>query len=290
MTLYDKNGSKIDNMNNAWLSMSSLNTNGNGSEYFNPGSNQVEIIPGSSVTKHDDGSIYSDNDNNSDWDNLTSPDRYYGAAIMQANGSNFKVGVKTKSGSDAYVWFALDINLATAYKPLQPTAPTKPTVSYHDVTASYWDGPKDFADVNTPFLTGYKADRVVVSNKNIAHDHPDIVETVTYTPDIQKGSVTYIDDNTGKTLKTDNLTGKSNAKSGYTTKASIADYHGKGYKLVSDSINGQEIVHDNNASVDQNYTVHLKHDTKTPAENKHNVTVTRIITYKMSDGSKHQLA
>lgn len=102
--------------------------------------------------------------------------RYYGAALMQLNGSEFKVGTKTKEDQDVYVWLSMDSSLATAYKPLKlQDAPTKPTISYHDVS------------VVTP-------------------QEP----TVT----TQYASVKYIDATTGKVIKVDKLNGASGSKSG----------------------------------------------------------------------------
>ncbi|MCT0195893.1 transposase, partial [Lactiplantibacillus plantarum] len=48
--------------------------------------------------------------------------------------------------------------------------------------------------------------------------------TITYTADKQKGSVSYVDDTTGKTLKTDSISGTTGSKSSYSTSGSIADY------------------------------------------------------------------
>ncbi|MEO5289331.1 mucin-binding protein, partial [Limosilactobacillus allomucosae] len=70
----------------------------------------------------------------------------------------------------------------------------------------------------------------------------------------------YIDDTTGKTLKTKPLSGKTNAKSGYTTAKDIQDYQALGYKLISDDTNGAEIVFDNDDAVNQAYKIHLAHD------------------------------
>ncbi|NHD45681.1 hypothetical protein G9Q30_11785, partial [Lactobacillus fermentum] len=39
--------------------------------------------------------------------------------------------------------------------------------------------------------------------------------TITYTADTQKGSVSYVDDTTGKTLKTDSISGTTGSKSSY---------------------------------------------------------------------------
>ncbi|WP_270368940.1 mucin-binding protein, partial [Limosilactobacillus fermentum] len=58
--------------------------------------------------------------------------------------------------------------------------------------------------------------------------------TITYTADKQKGSVSYVDDTTGKTLKTDSISGTTGSKSSYSTSGSIADYKKQGYELVTD--------------------------------------------------------
>ena len=177
------------------------------------------------------------------------------------------------------------------------------------VTETVWSAPQDFEDVATPAITGYTADKTVVSDKNVAHDHANIATVVTYNPDVQKGSVTYIDQTTGKTLKVDKLDGVTHADSGYTTKASIDTYKNLGYTLVSDTTAGKEIVYDNDDAKDQGYTVTFKHGSVTvtpenPGKPGEEITpggakwpegtdkagltktVSRTITYKMSDGSK----
>ncbi|GAA3631273.1 hypothetical protein GCM10022297_08020 [Lactobacillus hamsteri] len=52
-----------------------------------------------------------------------------------------------------------------------------------EVISDTWEGPKDFITKFSPHISGYTPDRLQVSNKNIGHDHDDIVETVIYTPD-----------------------------------------------------------------------------------------------------------
>ncbi|MDB6251351.1 internalin, partial [Lactobacillus amylovorus] len=94
-------------------------------------------------------------------------------------------------------------------------------------------------------VKGYTTKTTVVSNKNVAHDAKDIDVDVIYTPDAQKATVAYVDKTTGKTLKTDSLTGLTHAKSGYTTADSIKTYQDLGYKLDSDDTKGAEIVFDN---------------------------------------------
>lgn len=248
-TFYDESGNKL-NMTNAWFSMSSLNNSSNGTEYFNPESNQAKVIPGSSVAKHDDGSFYSDNDNSADkagieWDSLTSANRYYGAALMQLNGSEFKVGTKTKEGQDVYAWLNMDSSLATAYKPVKlQDAPTKPTISYHDVS------------VVTP-------------------QEPAVTT--------QYASVKYIDATTGKVLKVDKLNGASGSKSGYKTSLLIKKYKSMGYILESDDTDGQEIIFDNDSTMDQDYVVKLSHRMDKKME-KH--TATRTINLHEPNGVK----
>ena len=180
-----------------------------------------------------------------------------------------------------------------------------------EVVKTEWSANQDFKDVESPQVAGYTADTKTVSNKDIAHDAADIKVVVKYTADAQKAAVTYIDDNTGKSLKVDNLDGVTNAKSGYTTKSAIDTYTSLGYTLVSDDTNGAEVVFDNDDKVDQAFTVHFSHGTITvtpenpgkpgqpinPGKGSANYpddtdvkdltdTVNRTITYVMSDGSK----
>ncbi|WP_283574921.1 mucin-binding protein, partial [Limosilactobacillus ingluviei] len=75
------------------------------------------------------------------------------------------------------------------------------------VLTTAWGGTQSFKDVATPAVKGYTADKQNVSDKNIAHDHADIKEVVTYAPDAQKATVTYIDQTTGKTLTVKTLKG-----------------------------------------------------------------------------------
>ena len=151
------------------------------------------------------------------------------------------------------------------------------------VLSTEWSGNQDFKDVESPVVKGYTPDKTVVSNKNIAHDAQDINVVVTYTADAQKATVAYVDDKTGETLKTTPLSGKTNAKSGYTTAKDIQAYKDLGYVLVSDDTNGAEIVFDKDDDKDQSYTVHFNHDTVTVTpENPGKQTVTYV--YKDKNG------
>ncbi|WP_229771906.1 GbpC/Spa domain-containing protein, partial [Lactobacillus porci] len=240
LTFYDENGKEITlgKDSNVWLDMSSLNNGTTKIEYFDPNGNTTMRIPGSTIKQL--GDDWQAKDNNevhppapAGWDNPNSADRYYGAAIMELEGNSFHIGQKIikynpklTDSRNVYSWFALDSRLATAYKPVEPKAPEKPDIAWHEViyklnhtvkrTIHYvvkggtvqapadrvdqlsftetknlatgdesWSGNQDFKDVTSPVLKDYNVDRPVVSNKNIAHDHADIVETVTYTPATQ---------------------------------------------------------------------------------------------------------
>ena len=100
--------------------------------------------------------------------------------------------------------------------------------------------------------------------------------TITYTADTQKGSVSYVDDTTRKTLKTDSISGTTGSKSSYSTSGNIADYKKHGYELVTDGYPA-DLTFDNNDTTDQNFTVHLKHQNIQSTEAK---TVTETIHYQ----------
>lgn len=139
-----------------------------------------------------------------------------------------------------------------------------------------WDGPKDFKSIDSPHEDGYTPDYRQITNTGIDHDHGPITETVTYKPDQQTATVTYIDDTTGQTLHTDTVDGVSNQDKGYklnghaqnsnyaySTAGTITQYENQGYEKVSDSTNGESIVLDHDDKTNQAYTVHFKHGTVT---------------------------
>ena len=139
----------------------------------------------------------------------------------------------------------------------------------------------NFETVTSPLINGYTADKKEITapvpvdsdfENEKTHNYNYVV---TYSPDNQKIIVNYIDDTTGKTLSTKDLNGKSDEKSDYTTKDSIAEYEKQHYDLVSDDTNGNELLFDHDDDVDQVYNVHLTHhmtpinDTKTINETIH---------------------
>ena len=131
------------------------------------------------------------------------------------------------------------------------------------VLSDTWTQSQNFSDIQTPAIQGYTPDRTSVSDKNIGHDHQDIIEHVVYSPDTQHMTITYIDDTTGETLHTDNPNGVSDQDAKYTTGNTIKQYEEKHYKLVSDSTNGKDLIFDHDDNADQTYEVHFVHGTHT---------------------------
>ena len=116
-----------------------------------------------------------------------------------------------------------------------------------------------FDDAITPVITGYTPDQDKVAGQTANFDTQDREITVTYSPDAQHMTITYIDDTTGKTLHTDNPNGVSDQDAKYTTSDTIKQYEEQHYKLVSDSTKGQDLIFDHDDKADQTYEVHFVH-------------------------------
>ncbi len=84
---------------------------------------------------------------------------------------------------------------------------------------------------------------------------------VVYNYDDQKATINYIDETTGQTITSDNVTGKSSTKIAYSTAAKIKELTDKGYVLVSDGFPA-DATFDNDKNTDQVFDVILKHGEK----------------------------
>ena len=147
----------------------------------------------------------------------------------------------------------------------------------------YPNDPSDATKVTpagVPTVPGYTAHdpegHVLTQGSSYQPSDPTKDTTITYTADNQTGSVSYVDDTTGKTLKTDSISGTTGSKSSYSTSGNIADYKKHGYELVTDGYPA-DLTFDNNDTTDQNFTVHLKHKNIQSTEAK---TVTETIHYQ----------
>ena len=153
------------------------------------------------------------------------------------------------------------------------------------VSSDTWTPSQDFNDIQTPAVQGYTPDKAVVSDKNIDHNHDDIIEHVVYSPDKQHMTITYIDDTTGKTLHTDNPEGVSDQDAKYTTKHTIEQFEDQHYKLISDSTNGKDLIFDHDDNVNQTYEVHFVHGTQ---DVNRQDDVTETVDYKFENGETAQ--
>ncbi|GAD45699.1 hypothetical protein ANG6_0194 [Streptococcus anginosus T5] len=153
-----------------------------------------------------------------------------------------------------------------------------------------------FAAVTSPTITGYTADKsIVAAVEGITGDSDDIEKTVVYTANQEKAQVRYIDDTTGETLETKELTGDYNTTDAYRTTGTIKKYTDKNYELVSDNYPSNGVTYN---TTYQKFEVHLKHGTaesqeskkvsltvryhgagsQTPADNVQTATWTRTVT------------
>ncbi|HEM3561891.1 TPA: hypothetical protein U1B53_002081, partial [Streptococcus suis] len=162
------------------------------------------------------------------------------------------------------------------------------------VTYSDWTSEDSTLDaVTSPTIQGYTPNMDFVPALTVNADTEDQSVVVIYTPDVQKASVTYIDETTGATLEITNLTGETDSAIGYTTADRIAYYESIGYELVSDNY-PTDAVYDKDGNVTQEFQVVLKHIVTpvTPADPTNpkdgstlelTRTVTRTIEYKYID-------
>ena len=140
---------------------------------------------------------------------------------------------------------------------------------------------QQFNEVKSPLIEGYTPDKQAISAIAVKFGDNNIEQTVTYHPDKQRLTVTFIDDNTTQTLKTVEKDGLSDEQAGYSTKQDITDYLTHGYKLVSDDTNGENLIFDHIDNVDQAYTVHLKHGLTNVSRNS---TVNEVVYYVFANG------
>jgi LPXTG-motif cell wall-anchored protein len=177
-----------------------------------------------------------------------------------------------------------DVNETVTYTKVGSLVPSSSDVNFPGASkVVYPNDPSDATKVTpagVPTVPGYTAHdpegHVLTPGSSYQPSDPTKDTTITYTADQQKGSVSYVDDTTGKTLKTDSISGTTGSKSSYSTSGSIADYKKQGYELVTDGYPA-DLTFDNDDTTDQNFTVHLKHQNIQSTEAK---TVTETIHYQ----------
>ena len=126
------------------------------------------------------------------------------------------------------------------------------------ITPSYANDnsdPTKAAETAVPFIVGYTA-----SLASVLPSQPGQDTFVTYIKDDQKATVLYLDETTGQYLAEDHLSGKSGDMISYSTADKVAYYQDRGYALVK--VDFPSTAHyDQDKTLDQVFTVTLKHDT-----------------------------
>ncbi|HJD08364.1 MAG TPA: MucBP domain-containing protein [Candidatus Ligilactobacillus faecavium] len=232
-----------------------------------------------------------------------------GGATFSQDGTvvNYNIYLKHKDDNNPA---GLDLNhtvtetIKYVYSNGKEAAPSKTvTLTFHrdatkdDVTGKVTYGawtPVDgttFPAVDSPAITGYTPSQSVVNAiNNVSEATPDYTSTVTYTPNQEKATVTYIDDTTGKTITVANLTGAYDTTSSYSPAATIKQLEGEGYEVVSDDYPQGGVVFNQDGKV-QTFTIHLKHKTTTETATNNpdhldlSHTITQTIKYQYADGT-----
>ena len=179
---------------------------------------------------------------------------------------------KKEAGSKTVTPDQPEVTDKVTYKPLGKIIPVDEnnTPIPSAPTPQYNNDPQDPTKggvTPTPVIPGYVTDTPNVTPSNPGTDTP-----VVYRKADQKAVITYVDQTTGQTLANDQVGGKSGEAINYSTADKIKYYEDRGYVLVSDEFpTGAHF--DNDASVDQTWTVTLKHgETPVGPNDPHNPT------------------
>ncbi|PST72952.1 hypothetical protein AEH57_07310 [Lactococcus garvieae] len=147
------------------------------------------------------------------------------------------------------------------------------------------NGKTSFDSKKSPVIPGYTASKPASDSVDgLTHDSKDNVQTIIYTSNQEAANVTYIDNTTGKTLSTKDLTGDYGSTDPYRTGDTIADYEKQGYQLVSDNYPTHGVVYNQDGTV-QKFEVQLTHGT-TPVGPKNPQTPGTPINPGNPDGPK----
>lgn len=140
-----------------------------------------------------------------------------------------------------------------------------------------------FNEVKTPAITGFTPDIASVSSIPITPNTNDINKTVTYRANDETATINFIDDTTGKIIKTDNSQGKFDQQIIFSDNIPtvINHFEQQGHELVSNNFNNQHYTNGKSS-----FAVHLKHKTMPVQKTKD---VTRTINY-LAKGSGKVLA
>ena len=151
---------------------------------------------------------------------------------------------------------------------------------------------QSYKALTSPTIAGYTPSETVVKRSSNSDAEQGPTVTVIYTADAQKVHVQYIDGETDKLLRQDNLDGYTDETIPYSTAEGIKKFEGDGYELFKDNFPAGEKF-DNDDANDQTYTVIFKHHRENVDPNhssadgtKGTKTLTETVHYKYADGTK----
>ena len=151
---------------------------------------------------------------------------------------------------------------------------------------------QSYKALTSPTIAGYTPSEAVVKRSSNSDAEQGPTLTVIYTADAQKVHVQYIDGETDKLLRQDDLDGYTDETIPYSTAEGIKKFEGDGYELFKDNFPAGEKF-DNDDKNDQTYTVVFKHHRENVDPNhssadgtKGTKTLTETVHYKYADGTK----
>ena len=151
---------------------------------------------------------------------------------------------------------------------------------------------QSYKALTSPTIAGYTPSETVVKRSSNSDAEQGPTVTVIYTADAQKVHVQYIDGETDKLLRQDDLDGYTDETIPYSTAEGIKKFEGDGYELFKDNFPAGEKF-DNDDKTDQTYTVIFKHHRENVDPNhssadgtKGTKTLTETVHYKYADGTK----
>ena len=151
---------------------------------------------------------------------------------------------------------------------------------------------QSYKALTSPTIAGYTPSETVVKRSSNSDAEQGPTLTVIYTADAQKVHVQYIDGETDKLLRQDDLDGYTDETIPYSTAEGIKKFEGDGYELFKDNFPAGEKF-DNDDKNDQTYTVIFKHHRENVDPNhssadgtKGTKTLTETVHYKYANGTK----
>lgn len=124
------------------------------------------------------------------------------------------------------------------------------SITTHDVGENF--------KVRAPKITGYTFISAKNGSLNGTFTTVPTKLTLLYAPDNQTAIITYIDDATKETLRTDTISGKTNSSSNYYQASIIQSFLNKGYTVITNDLPRNGLTFDDDTTRDQAYTVTLK--------------------------------